>query len=446
VQFRLDGAVFAYVAGVCVLTALVFGLAPAILSTRVDLLPSIKQAGSGAVASEHPAHKIWSTLFVVVQVALSLVLLVGAVLFVRTLNNLQAQSLGVDDRRLLVFGVNASQNGYTGERLAALYMEMMRRLAALPGAEAASAARLRLFSGWVSNGTIHVPGVAPKASMVLNTNAVGPDFARTTGMRVIVGRDIDWRDVEGQRRVAVVNEEMARYFFGDVNVVGRRYSHGTSYDPANDYEIIGVVSNAKYSRVRGAFPRTSYVPFNANRGVLRGMYFHVRTAGDPLALAASARGVIQQIDPSVAVVELDAMSNQIATSLWQERLFARLTTVFSALALALACIGLYGTISYGVGRRRSEIAVRMALGARYAQVLWMVLRQALVLGLAGVVVGIPISLWVGKYVSTMLFGLSPRDPMTLGLTALLLLVVVSAAGYLPARRAALVDPARALRL
>ena len=443
---EIDGGTLAFAAAVSIGTAFVFGLAPAILSTRVDLLPSIKQAGSGAVASEHPAHRIWSTLFVVVQVALSLVLLVGAALFVRTLNNLQAQPLGVDDRRLLVFGVNASQNGYTGERLAALYSEMTRRLAALPGAEAASAARLRLFSGWVSNGTIHVPGVTPKASMVLNTNAVGPDFARTTGMRVIAGRDIDWRDVEGQRRVAVVNEEMARHFFDAVNVIGRRYSHGTAYDATNDYEIIGVVSNAKYTQVRGGFPRTAYVPFTANRGVLRGLYFHVRTAGDPLAMAPAARRVIQEIDASVAVVELDAMSNQIATSLWQERLFARLTAVFSMLALALACIGLYGTISYGVGRRRSEIAVRMALGARYSQVLWMVLRQALVLAVVGVLVGIPLSLWANQYVASMLYGLTARDPLTLSLTAALLIGVASAAGYLPARRAALVDPARALRL
>jgi len=172
----------------------------------------------------------------------------------------------------------------------------------------------------------------------------------------------------------------------------------------------------------------------------------VRTAGDPLAMAPAARRVIQEIDASVAVVELDAMSNQIATSLWQERLFARLTAVFSMLALALACIGLYGTISYGVGRRRSEIAVRMALGARYSQVLWMVLRQALVLAVVGVLVGIPLSLWANQYVASMLYGLTARDPLTLSLTAALLIGVASAAGYLPARRAALVDPARALRL
>ena len=390
---QVDLTTLGFAAAISAATAILFGLAPAILATRVELLPAMKQAGSGAVSSEHPATRLWSAGFVVVQIALSLVLLVGATLFVKSLGNLQRQSLGVDDKRLLVFGVDGSQNGYTGDRLSTLYLELIKRLGAIPGAESASAARLRLFSGWVSNGNISIPGLEPKATMNLNTNAVGPDFARTTGMRVIAGRDITWSDVEGKRRVAVVTEEMARFFFDDVNVVGRRYSPGSPYDAANDYEIIGVVSNAKYSQVRGGFPRTAYVPFNSSRGVLRGLYFHVRAAGDPLTLAASARSAVQGLDPALAIVEMDTMSNQIGESLWQEHLFARLTTAFSGLALTLACIGLYGTISYGVGRRRSEIAVRMALGARYSQVLWMILRQAVILGVAGIAVGIPLSLW-----------------------------------------------------
>jgi predicted permease len=442
---HVDGFTLAFAATVSVLTAILFGLAPAIVSTRIDLLPAMKQAGSSQTAAEHPAHKAWSTAFVVVQIALSLVLLVGAALFLRTLNKLHNQPLGVDERRLLVFGVDASQNGYSGDRLAALYEELIKRLGAVPGVESASAARLRLFSGWVSNGTISIPGAPPKATMNLNTNAVGPDFARTTGMKILAGRDLTWADIEGKRRVAVVTEQMAQHFFGTLNVLGRRYSPGSTYDPSIDYEIVGVVSNAKYSQVRGAFPRTAYLPFTANRGVLRGLYFHLRTTGDPAALAGSARSVVQQLDPSLAIVEMDAMSTQIGQSLWQERLFARLTSTFSALALALACIGLYGTISYGVGRRRSEIAVRMALGARYSQVLWMVMRQALALALAGIIAGVPLSIWAGTYLRSMLFELSPRDPATIAVTALVLIGVAALAGYVPARRAALVDPARALK-
>src|SRR3954463_9768661 len=176
--------------------------------------------------------------------------------------------------------------------------ELITRLGAMPGAEAASAARLRLFSGWVSNGIISIPGSEPKGSMTLNTNAVGPGFAKTTGMKLIAGRDLTWADVEGKRRVAVVTEQMARYFFGDVNVLGRRYSPGNTYDAAADYEIVGVVSNARYTQVRGEFPRTAYLPFTANRGVLRGLYFHVRTTGDPLSLANDVRQVVQRLNPS----------------------------------------------------------------------------------------------------------------------------------------------------
>jgi predicted permease len=441
----VDGSTLAFAAAASIATAILFGLAPAVLATRVDLLPAMKQSGSGAVASEHPSHRLWSTGFVVVQIALSLVLLVGAALFVRTLTNLHRQPLGVDQDRLLVFGVDASQNGYTGDRLVALYSDLIKRLAALPGAEAASAARLRLFSGWVSNGAIRIPGSDPKPSMNLNTNTVGPDFARTTGMRLLAGRDLDWSDVEGRRRVAVVNEEMARYFFGDLNVVGRRYSHGDVYDEAGAYEIVGVVTNARYSQVRGAFPRTAYVPLTSGRSTLRGLYFHVRSPRDPLALAAAVRNTVQSLEPSLAITEMNAMSAQVGDSLWQERLFARITTAFGGLALILACIGLYGTISYGVGRRRSEIAVRMALGARHTQVLWMVLRQALALALAGVAIGVPLTLWAGSFVASQLYGLSPRDPVTLAFTAAVLTGVASLAGYLPARRAALVDPARALK-
>jgi ABC-type antimicrobial peptide transport system permease subunit len=181
------------------------------------------------------------------------------------------------------------------------------------------------------------------------------------------------------------------------------------------------------------------------RSDLRGLTFHVRAAGDPLELANSVRSAVQSVNASLAIVQLDTMTSQVSDSLWQERLFARLTSAFGALALTLACIGLYGTISYGVGRRRSEIAVRMALGARRTQVLWMILRRAVVLAALGVIAGLPLALWAGRYVGTLLFGLTPRDPATLATTATLLIAVASIAGYLPARRATLIDPAVALK-
>ncbi|HEY7290523.1 MAG TPA: ABC transporter permease, partial [Vicinamibacterales bacterium] len=441
----IDVTILIFAAAVSAGTAVLFGLVPALLATRVEVLPALKQSASGTVTSDHPAHKIWSTSFVVVQVALSLVLLVGATLFIRTLTNLQRQALGVDEDKLLVFGVDPSQNGYAGDRLVALYGDLIRRLEVLPRVESVSAVRLRLFSGWVSSSSISIPGLAPKPSMNMQSNGVGAHFVKTFGIRMLAGRDIDWSDIDAKRRVAVVNEAMASYFFGDLNVIGRRFSFGETPDPDAEYEIIGVVSNAKYSQVRGTFPRTAYIPYTAMRTTLQGLYLHVRTAADPIDVAASVRGVVRSVDPSLAIVEMDTMRHQVADSLWQERLFAKLTSAFSALALTLACVGLYGTMSYGVGRRRSEIAVRMALGARYGQVLWMVLRQAVLLAVIGVVAGVPLTLLAGGYVSTLLYGLTPRDPATMAMTAAALIATASLAGYLPARRAARVDPAVALK-
>jgi predicted permease len=281
--------------------------------------------------------------------------------------------------------------------------------------------------------------------MGLQSNAVGPEFTKALGMRVLAGRDLDWGDIDGRRRVAVVNEAMAQYFFGESNAVGRRFSFADRTRAGDEYEIVGVVSNARYSQVRGTFPRTAYVPYSATRAVLHGLYFQVRATGDPMALAPPVRAAVAHVDSGLAIVEMNTMANHVGDSLWQERLFARLTVSFGGLALILACIGLYGTISFGVGRRRSEIAVRIALGARHAQVLWMVLHRAVLLAFAGVAIGMPLALWSGRFVSSLLFGLTPRDPITLVSTALLLVIVACAAGYLPARRAALVDPALALK-
>jgi predicted permease len=441
----MDPLTLGFVAVVSMLSVLIFGLAPALLATRGDLLPSMKQA-AGAIAAEPRAHRAWSAAFVIAQISLSVVLLATSALFVRTLINLQRQPLGVDDERILVFGLDASQNGYDGARLQGLYTEMLRRLQAVPGAEHVSASRLRLFSGWVSNGGIAIPGVEPQTSRNLNVNAVAADFAATTGMQLLAGRDITAEDVQAKRRVAVINEQAARHFFGNIDVLGRRFSRSDRYDENASFEIIGVVTNARYSQVRGTvFPRTAYIPFTSNEAPVRGLYFHVRTPGDPLALVAAARTIVRDVDPQVAMFEVGSMSSQVADSIWQDRLLARLTTSFSVLALILACIGLYGAISYGVTRRRSEIAVRMALGARRAHVLWLVLRRALALLLAGLSVGIPLALWAGTLVASQLFGLTSRDPLTLTTICLLLMAVVSFAGGIPARRASLLDPAHALK-
>jgi predicted permease len=442
---QIDPGVLAFAAIVSTLTAVLFGLVPALVATRVDVLPALKQSGAAAVR-DRSAHRVWSTALVAIQVALSLVLLAGAGLFIRTLSNLQREALGVEDERLLVFGIDASQNGYAGDGLSALYAHVIDRLGTVPGVDGVTATRNRLFSGWVSSGPITIAGEQPKSSgMQMQSNAVGPGIARTLGLHLLGGRDIAWTDIHARRRVAVINEALARYFFDNANPLGRRFNFGNQADPQSAYEIVGVVSNAKYSRVRGDFPRTAYVPYTASQSALKGLYLYVRSSGDPLRLIPSVRATVHAIDPNLAVIDMNSMPRQIGDSIWQERLFARLTSAFGLLALTLACVGLYGTISYGVSRRRAEIAVRMAMGAQYTQVLWMVLRQSMVLTMLGIAAGIPLALWSGQFVSSFLFGLTPRDPATLMSTALILIVVAACAGYLPARRAALVDPAAALK-
>jgi len=440
---QIDPGVLLFAAAISVATALAFGIVPALVGTRVDLLPALRES-SGTVADQ-PSRRAWSSALVVVQVALSLVLLVTAALFLRTINSLYAQPLGLETGRILVFGVDASQSGYAGERLAAVYAELIQQLEALPGARAVTAARLRLFSGWRSSSPISIPGSSPKADMLLFSNGVGPGFARALGLRVLAGRDLSWDDIHGERRVALVNETMATYFFGGGNPLGRRFTYGSAADADGGYEIVGVVSNAKYTGVRGDFPKTAYLPYTANRAALGELHLMIRTDGDPLALAPAAREAVRRVDSTISIVSLDRMDGHVEDSLWRERLFARLTSAFGVLALALACVGLHGTIAYGVGRRRAEIAVRLALGATRGQILWMVLRGALRLGAAGVAVGLPLAVWAGRLLASQVEDVTAGDPAAFAAGAAVLGVVALLAAYIPARRATLIEPAAALK-
>jgi predicted permease len=446
VETPVDGGVLIFTIALAALAAAVFGCLPALLATRVDVLSQLKTSASASF-SDPPAQRFWSSTFVVVQIALSLVLLVGAGLFLRTLGNLRGERLGVDDGRVLVFGVDASQNGFAGDRLAAVYFDLLGELQSTPGVETGTVARLRLFSGAIGMGPVTAIDALPHAAgSAVQTNAVGPDFARTLGMRLVDGRDITWQDVEGRRRVALVSEAMARHFFGDVRVAGRRFNFGNRLNPEAEYEIVGVVSNAKYGRVRGDFPRVAYVPINAMEGDLRGVNFQIRAAaGDPLTLAPAVRQAVERVDRNLAISAMDAMRRQVDDSIWQERLFAHLTTAFGAVSLMLTCMGIYGTIAHAVARRRNELAVRMALGAHRVQLVVMVLRRALVLAVIGIVAGVPLSLWTSRFVSSFLFGLRPSDWITISVMALVLAGAAFAAAYLPASRATRLDPAMALK-
>jgi predicted permease len=440
---HLDMTVLAFCAGVSVLTGVLFGLAPAIRATQVDLAPTLKEAASGFATMGSRLHL--GKALVIVQVALSLVLLVGAGLFVRTLSNLESQNLGFNRHNLLMFAIDPTKSGYQGQRILHLCDNVRERLQAVPGVRAVTFSELALLTGWMSNGPIAIEGYQAKSGqeMGVQWDAVGPGFFETMGIRVLLGRSIDRRDTPTSPKVAVVNQAMARYFFGEGNPIGRRFSLDEKLDPARAFEIVGVVENAKYADLR-TDPRMVYIP-DAQESTLGRMFFEVRTAGDPTAFIAAIRSAIREIDASLALEGVKTQTQQIDEAVTQERMFAELCSFFSLLALGLAAIGLYGLMAYSVGRRTNEIGIRMALGAQRRQVFFMVLRQSVGLVAVGVVAGLLVAMATTRLIASELYGLKPTDPLTFGFATFFMLAVAALAVYFPARRATKVDPMVALR-
>jgi predicted permease len=429
---------------VSVLTGILFGLVPAIRAAGVEVAPTLKGSGSG-FAMLGSRLRLGKAL-VIVQVGLSLVLLVGAGLFVRTLVNVERQNLGFNRHNLLIFALDPAKSGYQGQRILHLCENVRERLQAVPGVRAVTFSGLALLAGWVANGPIAIEGFQQKSGqdMQVYWDPVGPGFFETMGIRLLLGRPIDRHDTSTSPKVAVVNEAMARYFFGEGNPIGRRFSLGEKLDPAKAFEIVGVVENAKYADLR-TDPRMLYIPSAQEERVRGRMFFEVRTAGDPTAFIGAIRGAIHEIDASLALEGVKTQTQQMEESLTQERMFAELCSFFSLLALGLAAIGLYGLMAYSVGRRTNEIGVRMALGAQRSQVFLMVLRQSVALVALGVVAGLLAAVGTTRLIASELFGLKPTDPLTLGFATFFMLAVAALAAYLPARRATKVDPMVALR-
>jgi predicted permease len=278
----------------------------------------------------------------------------------------------------------------------------------------------------------------------LHWNAVGPDFLETMGIPLLLGRGIGGQDMQG-RRVAVVNDAMARYFFPGANPLGHRFSFGDHFDAGHAYEIIGVVKNAKFDGVRDDPPRTAYIPYTAEEGAVGRMSFEVRTAGAPLAMVAALRAAVRSVDANLPLIGVKTQEQQMGESLRQERMFAKITSFFGFLALLLVGVGLYGTLAYGVARRTSEIGIRMALGATRREVQWMVLRESLAVMAVGIGVGLPAAFALARMVAGLLFGVQALDGPTIAATVLILAAAGVAAGVIPASRAARIDPIRALR-
>jgi predicted permease len=448
-----DVRVLGFTAVLAVLTGVLFGLAPAYQATRVDLQTTLKNDSQDL--SGRGANLTFGEAFVIAQVALSLLLLIGAGLFVRSLQKLQQVDAGFARENVLVLKLEPVGSNRKTPQLAALYEELLRRVGALPSVRLTSLVGYSPMSRreWLVMGQnpetdnqIYLQDYMPQHNedMRIHWMQVYPNAFGALGIPLIAGRDFNPQDSQGAKKVAVINESMAHRFFKNENPIGRRFGF-RGPENSGEIEIIGVVKDTKLNSLREEGRPMFYQPFyQANTG--RGqMTLVVRTSGNPMQVAAAVRREARTLDPAMPMFEVETLATQIAATLRQERLVATLSSCFGLLALLLACLGLYGILSYAVARRTNEIGIRMALGAERSDVLWLVLRDALRLALIGIVLGILAALAAARLVSSQLFGISAADPLTLSLAILMLLVVAALASYLPARRATKVDPLLALR-
>ena len=433
--------ILAFTIGVSALCAIVFGTAPALRASRTEPNTSLKGGKSGAPSVlRNPFGKA----FVVAQVALSLLLLVGAGLFVRTLINLQKIPTGFNEENAMLFTVDTSATGYKGEdpRMSGLLREVEDKVRAIPGVQAASFAFFVFHQGFWTGSAYTREQDLPKKENIIRNNIVGQDFFTAMGIPLVQGRGFGPQDTDKSQKVAVISESMAQKFFPNGSPVGKRFGINGP-ESADRIEVIGVVKDAKYGQVQEQFKPIAFYPHSQMPDVLGN--FVVRFSGPASSIVPQVRQTIREVNGNLPIDDVVSLEDHIGRSLVQQKLVARIASFFGLLALLLACIGLYGVMSYGVARRTNEIGIRMALGARGRSVLWLVLREALLLVAIGLVVGVLASLALTRTAASLLYELKPNDPLTITLAALLLATVAALAGYLPARRAARVDPMIALR-
>ncbi len=439
-----DARTLAFTLLVSLATAILFGTMPALRATRLELIPSLKEGGGPASTQvRSPLARV----LIVSQVALSLVLLVGAGLFLRSLVNLTNVKTGFDKPNVLMFQVDEWSNGYQGERLANLYNQIEERVSSQPGVRAASFSSFTFNQGSSTNNIFTEGRPDPGTSPPVMHNVVGPGYFRTLGIPLVTGRTFGPQDSDKSTRVAVINETAARLFFPEGSAVGRRFGMMGGPEHRPDIEVVGVVKDAKYQSLDEKPQPAAYYPHSQTPPQLIPYlpYFEVRFSGNPAAIIAEVRQAIAAVDRNLPVSDVTTLDEQVSRSVLDQRLVAQLSSFFGLLAVCLACIGLYGLMSYAVSQRTHEIGIRMALGAGRAAVLWTVMRETLLLVAVGLVVGVPVVLACSRLVSSLLFGLTPTDPATILTATALLLGVATLAGYLPARRATKVDPIVALR-
>ncbi|HEV2419458.1 MAG TPA: ABC transporter permease [Terriglobia bacterium] len=470
-----DGRILGFTVAISLLTGILFGLAPAFRGTRLDLTPALKESASTAPdrSRARRGFRLGSAL-VVIQVGLSVVVLVGAGLLVRTLENLRAINPGFDTRNVLLFGINPALAGYTDAQIQNLYRNLQEGLAALPGVVSVSYSSDALLSGSLWSTTVHVHGQSEKQAPT-DALAIGPGFFRTLGIPLVDGRRFtpeDFRQAakadalekaaekeanaappaSGRAPAArpaplipiLVNRAFVRKYVANHNPLGKLLSLGMSETASKPspykWQIVGIVGDAKYSELKEAVQPTMYVPATSG-----GAHFEVRTAGNPTALIPAVRNAANRVNSRLPLFDIHTQSQKIDDLLVNQRFMARLGSFFGALAVLLACVGLYGLLSYEVTRRTREIGIRMALGAQRGDVLRNVAGQGLILALMGIGCGVAAALALTRLVGNLLYGVKPTDPLTFAAVSLILLGVALLACYIPARRAAKVDPMIALR-
>ena len=446
-QGPLDWRVLLFASAVALLTGVLFGIAPALRVTGTSAGEALKDTSRGIVGS----RTLLTKSLLVVQVAISLVLLIGAGLFLRTVYNLRQVDVGFNPNNLVLFRVNPQLNRYDPPRITSLYQQLLQRLGAMPGVRAVTLTNPPLLSGGVNSTSFIVQGrpFSPAAAddprtreaMTVNRVRVAPSFFETMEMPLVRGRQFTDHDNSPPPRVAIINEAAVRKFFPDEDPIGRRFGHQP--ETSGELEIVGVVRDAKYNALRDAPPATIYVPYGHYPA--GAMAVVIRTAGDPSAAMPAIRDAVRQVDANLPLMDMATQMDQIERRFTQERVFAQAYSLFGGLALLVAAIGLFGLMSYNVTRRTTEIGIRMALGAQRDTVLHMVLRESLVLVAVGVVAGVAAAFASGRFIATLLFGLEPSDVSTMALAVAVMVAVSMLAGYLPARRAARLDPMLALR-